>query len=840
MKKSPHRFMGIKGILFPLLILSLISLISSSWDGSSRFVIPNQTACSGSFSGLNPCSNAYDGDFNTYASCSSGTCEIYRNYTLPFPLNSSSIFQVRDCSTCPGSPNYANLTIPSACLNYDSEKLIFMNNATVGSVSMKWYCKNSTGWNFLRDSGGAFTDWETALFSFGDKITLTSPEDSSIVKSSLYHNCSALITTGAEISNISLYSNSTGSWALNETKIITGVSNSTYFLKNYDDNKRILWTCGACDTNNNCGTGVNYTFLTDAYDPVLNVTAPTGFINYSGVNLNLTLNWNVTDTNINQCWFSQGGINTTVTCSANTTSFKLLDYITNLTFYANDSAGNIAVDTQSWDYKVFMHSLSYNPTTIEGSVESFILNITTSNPLSSIYLIYNGTSYNPDVSTSGNYSVVSNNITIPLTDALSVYNFYYPITLSDGTSVNTSTYTQSSSIFNIDNCTSYTRRIYNITLYDENTLNGILNTSNPIMEFLFNLYDTSRTTLILNTSGIIKGNFTSLCFSSNNINSSKYSIDMTISYKADNYVTEYYNIINSVFENSSATELIDLYPLLSSNSTEFQATVYGDDYFPLENALIYLQRQYISLNRFITVEIPKTDTNGQAILHFIRNSIPYNIIVIKDGEVVTSYNNIVAFCDDYTIGNCKIILNSNSTETEVYNYDEEIGLLYSDPYFDETAKKVYFSFNTIDNTNKNVSMFVYNQNISNASALCSDSLSFSSGTLNCLIGLTDENNLKVDIYVDGNRKITQYLIINRTGLGIMGNIAMFFFAIALILLFSNSKVGVLLGVLLGFISGISLGMINGTMIGIGASGIWLIIILIIAFYKIKSTPGDTG
>ena len=76
---------------------------------------------------------------------------------------------------------------------------------------------------------------------------------------------------------------------------------------------------------------------------------------------------------------------------------------------------------------------------------------------------------------------------------------------------------------------------------------------------------------------------------------------------------------------TTAAQNITLFDLNLSDSTEFQLTFTGDDYLPLEDALIFIDRQYIAENTFKTVELPLTDSNGQTILHLVRNEVIYNI-----------------------------------------------------------------------------------------------------------------------------------------------------------------------------------------------------------------------
>jgi len=206
----------------------------------------------------------------------------------------------------------------------------------------------------------------------------------------------------------------------------------------------------------------------------------------------------------------------------------------------------------------------------------------------------------------------------------------------------------------IDNCTTGTVELYNLTVVDEETQVILPNASVVIA---INVYDSTRSLLLINYSKLFqKINPITICMNTNVSDGTTYSLDAIIRYRDAGNANEYYNLVNQPLTNETTSQKIILYDLNLSDSTEFQLTFTGSDFLPIENALVYVNRQYISENKFKTVELPKTDYNGQTILHMVRNDIIYNIKIIKDGEVLGNFENIVAFCDDYTIGNCKIEL----------------------------------------------------------------------------------------------------------------------------------------------------------------------------------------
>lgn len=89
-------------------------------------------------------------------------------------------------------------------------------------------------------------------------VTLNSPVDNSIAtNSTITFNCSATDDLG--LHNVTLYGNWSGSWAAEETKPLTGLSNSTTFTKTIPDGN-YKWNCMADDGSFQAFAPANRTF----------------------------------------------------------------------------------------------------------------------------------------------------------------------------------------------------------------------------------------------------------------------------------------------------------------------------------------------------------------------------------------------------------------------------------------------------------------------------------------------------------------------------------------------------------------------------------------------------
>jgi hypothetical protein len=156
---------------------------------------------------------------------------------------------------------------------------LLIEGSKSGLSSVDWIIKSNGKW---------IDEW--ALWSAN--ITLNSPPNSSVHNENITFNCSAV--TNATLQNISLWTNSTGSWQLNETKSATfdAVFNKTFSQGNY------LWNCEACDDENCSFSSNNYTFEVDTTNPQINLTSPTGVYDILTLDQTLDLNWTIDEGNI--------------------------------------------------------------------------------------------------------------------------------------------------------------------------------------------------------------------------------------------------------------------------------------------------------------------------------------------------------------------------------------------------------------------------------------------------------------------------------------------------------------------------------------------------------------
>lgn len=538
-----------------------------------------------------------------------------------------------------------------------------------------------------------------------------------------------------------------------------------------------------------------------------------------------------TDTSVN----ASDLINDTeVNCLDNTTTFNYLSTQDSLIFYANDTLGNENFTTRSWNISITPVSFKFNNVTTEGNLEDFneTIIVISRASITEVLFYYNGTQTTGESFISGDNNVLRiNNFVVPNVDSDTNLSFFWSVTLDTGISFNLTSRTQLVLNLGLDNCTINDKVILNFTSVDEELQTLI---ASPEIETAVKIYSGDRSQLVLNVSNLYVNNPTTICISNNLTNSSNYSVDVIVRYEAADYANEYYNIVNLFLNNATQPQVITLYDLNFSDSTEFRLTFTGTDYLPVENALVFVERQYISENKFKTVELPKTDSNGQTILHLVRNDVIYNIIVVKNNSVLGNFENIVAFCEDFTIGDCKIDLSGIQSTEAIFNYDSNLGIIFNEPVYNETSRIISFNFLTSDGTSKTVTMEVVRNDIFGNRSVCNSTLTSSGGTLACLVGANvDETILGVKIFVNGEQSVQDTVNIDREDFGVGGYLILFVMVMSFSFFFSDNKNMILIGLIVSFAASIGLGMVKSDLIGIGASGVYLIVIVFIGFWKLN-------
>ncbi len=519
---------------------------------------------------------------------------------------------------------------------------------------------------------------------------------------------------------------------LNETNS-SAINDTDYLFSKVIADGDHNWTYESCDSNE-CTTATLRTFAIDTNIPIVSVTSPTGDQGTFVSGINLTLDWTVIDPNPDTCIYEYDGINTTVTCSANTTNFTVTDSSKiSLIFYANDTFGNANFNTTNWSYSFIENNVTFNENVSETSSQFFEINLSTGLSVLSISanLNYDETNYF-STSACGDFCLVNNTIDIPLvpTGESELKSFFWDINIFNGTdsiNVNTTTRTQNVSRVHLETCdATFTVQSLNFTAYNEQNLSRISPfTFDGTFDIWLGSGDVKRNNSFSDSSIVEK----TLCIFPN----ATYFVDAEIQYnEAANttFITRDYYFQNDTISNVSQD--IFLYLLSSSVSTSFILKVQDTNLLPLENHLIIIQRFYPGENLFRTVQIAKTGANGKTVGFFETETVDYRFIIKRNGRTLltTTQQKIVGEVAPFTITFTLGVDLGKPWETleNLTDFQYSLG-------FDQSTNIVTYTYTDTSGNFTLGTLVVERQNFSFATntVLCNIDSSQSSATITCNI-----------------------------------------------------------------------------------------------------------
>jgi len=612
----------------------------------------------------------------------------------------------------------------------------------------------------------------------------------------------------------------------------SGAINTTNFTLNLNQLNFTLWANDSVGNYNNS----MFDITLDSTIPTITLNYPTALVDYGKVNGTLQLNFTATDTNLDKVWYNYNGTN--ITIAGALTGVYNLSNITlstkkNVTIYANDSIGNLNTSVFSWDYKVFENSFTFNNETRAGDIEDFILNLTlhSSVDLTSAILFYEGTPNYPSISSVGQFRIISLlNYAVPLYTVDTNASLFFNLILDDTTEINTTNVTQLVQAIFLDNCSTYTNRLFNISLFDEITKVSMRGD----IEFVYKLLNVPAYQQInkLNMSFTNVSNI-SIC-SDINLSEQNFVQSIEIRYTSDGYKSEFYNIQRA--EITDENIVINLFDLNSSSSTEFKVTYQDSSFDFVEDAIVQLQRKYIAEDIYEVVEAPLTSSDGVVLLHIDINSVKYRATITKNGVLLDEFDNLVFKCQSELTGECEYKLLGNINPQNDLNYDNTTDFYYSEPVL--TNESITLTFSVPSGTPGLINLVMTQTDQFANKTLCNKTITSSSGSLTCDYSVSlGESYIDLYLYKDGEGVVrTTYILYPESELTWLGNNYIFI----IILLFSlvgmalSSPEWIIInGIITIVISG-GLWLANGLSFVMGLGNIiWLVIAGIILISKIS-------
>ena len=445
-----------------------------------------------------------------------------------------------------------------------------------------------------------------------------------------------------------------------------------------------------------------------------------------------------------------------------------------LIFYANDTAGNLASQTFTWDYIFFEEGSTFEGVVYETELNNFQINITTGLTILTAtgVLNYDGSSYSTTGSCSAGLCQFSIELDVPLVESgtYSERDFYWTLSLFNGTNnyeLNSSTDTQNvSRIYLVECGGAYTTQTLNFTAYRESNLTRI----NPFyFAGSFNFWLGSGTVKRTNSIEDSSASEVTLCLSPTN---RTIFSDAHIDYDYDDanitYTRRNYYLSNSSLTNVSQS--IFLYLLESSDATSFIIKVQDQKLSPIEDAYVYIQRYYPSDGTFKTVQVVKTDSSGESVGFYQTETVDYKHIIVKDGVILleTTQQKVVGkvapFTLTFTVG--------DTLEFPWSSYEKNPNIQSSLSY-NKTTEIVTFTYIDVTGSTTSGRLLVVQPSMSNSTqkVICNVSSTQSSATLTCNLSGLSGNFIAYGYIEEESTDIINFII--STARDIMGNEGLF-------------------------------------------------------------------
>lgn len=493
-------------------------------------------------------------------------------------------------------------------------------------------------------------------------------------------------------------------------------------------------------TTNQQNTTLTRSIQIDSTTPVVSIIFPRGLIATHILGNNLSLNWSINDSNLQTCFFDYNNLNTTVTCGDNSTNVLIpVSGVQDLIMWANDSFGNLNFDTTSWTYSFLENNATFNASTQETALESFVLNLTTDINILSISSIfdYNGSTSLSASSCIGSECLISNTFDVPLIEPgeSELQNFFWNITIFNGTdSIETisTTRQQNLSKIHLEQCDgSFTTKTLNFTAQDEQNLSRI----NPFQfDGTFDFWVGSGS-VFRNNSFEINDTEVDLCLSPNVTMKTAAIINYDESGNTSFYTDRFYYFDEQRINNT--LQDISLYLLSATDSTSFILKVQDENLLPVVDALIEIHRFYPGEGIFRIVQIAKTDDNGKSIGFFETETVDYKFIIKKAGITLleTGQQKVIPETSPFTL-----TFNTGADLGEPWASQDDIPNLNSTLTFDVTSGIVTYTY--VDNSSSFSlgRLFVQKISLTNSSAyttICNENSTLSSATITCSVGTTE-------------------------------------------------------------------------------------------------------
>lgn len=448
---------------------------------------------------------------------------------------------------------------------------------------------------------------------------------------------------------------STNGGLTNSSSVNAGESNFTGLSSNEGSNTWEVY----CNATDGAVGSDSVIFSIDSVAPTIIINAGNVSQNYGSLSQNHTINYTITDINLDMIWISYNGTNTTLEGDSgiqNTTNFQLDLGNYGAVIYANDSLNHLSTEVINWTYKIFENTRNYTSPTSEGLVNEFTINVTWDSVNYgdiNAYLNYNNTRQSiATKSIIGNNATFITNAFAPPVSTQTNVPFFWEFLLGSQY-INSTSDNQTVNNIQLAECNaSYGDLILNLTLKDEED-NEYINLSALATDIEVDLSILTLTgeTVINYSNQWTNYNNVSLCFANDTLSDSNYSIDFIIKFSAGSHIVEYFYLDNGTLSssnsfNSLTTKNINLMDLLITDSTSFLFNYFDEDGLIIDDIIVHVFRKYVGEGLFREVERAKQNDDGDTVIHLVEEDVIYYFVISKNSEVLFTSNTYTALCQD--------------------------------------------------------------------------------------------------------------------------------------------------------------------------------------------------
>jgi hypothetical protein len=458
---------------------------------------------------------------------------------------------------------------------------------------------------------------------------------------------------------------------------------------------------------------------------------------------------------------------------------------------------------------------------VETSLDSYIINVTASILLTSVYLNYNGTEYSATPTGNGYYN---KNLTIPAVVSQTIVPVFWRFDYS-GTNITSdiSNQTITKLIFQLCNAT-INKTLINFTTKSASNPFPIANSTFKSSWLLSASQGATPTNFAYEDLGNNKSSY-SFCTSQN---TTPIYVSSEVEYDGATSALNFY-FINDMNLTSSNPQNITLYLLNDSLATATLIRVRDSSQVPQEGYQINIQLYDVGTGTFYLVGMARTDYKGEDVAYLNWYDTLYKFILLDaSGNVVKTTNTTKITATPTSLDLDRVI---------TFPYDKFKNFVYS-LYFDNATNNFVLTYTKPSGEVDEACLRVYKQDPKNQSLICNSCETSASATVFCNVGSYGNGTFVGVFYATGSFSLVDWIFAYIGGsfqqdiYNLLGNedasfYAFLFAGLITVALFINAVFGII-ALMIGLIGASALGFTAlqwGEMMGViifGGFIIWLL------------------